>query len=100
MSVWKRAMDYLGLGPDDAYDESFALFATNPSAPFSLSGRFSAATFYNGRKRAYQLGGAGRVSARLNFSGPAQSVEASPPSPASEATTRPCATSASRRSAR
>ena len=21
MSVWKRAMDYLGLGPDDAYDD-------------------------------------------------------------------------------
>ena len=21
MSMWKRAMDYLGLGPDDAYDE-------------------------------------------------------------------------------
>jgi cell division inhibitor SepF len=21
MSIWKRAMDYLGLGPDDAYDE-------------------------------------------------------------------------------
>ena len=21
MSVWKRAMSYLGLGPDDAYDD-------------------------------------------------------------------------------
>ena len=21
MSIWKRAMDYLGLGPDDAYDD-------------------------------------------------------------------------------
>ena len=21
MSMWKRAMDYLGLGPDDAYDD-------------------------------------------------------------------------------
>lgn len=23
MSMWKRAMDYLGLGPDDAYDDGF-----------------------------------------------------------------------------
>ena len=21
MSIWKRAMEYLGLGPDDAYDD-------------------------------------------------------------------------------
>lgn len=25
MSIWKRAMDYLGLGPDDAYDDDYDL---------------------------------------------------------------------------
>ena len=25
MSMWKRAMDYLGLGPDDAYDDAYDL---------------------------------------------------------------------------
>ena len=25
MSMWKRAMDYLGLGPDDAYDDDYDL---------------------------------------------------------------------------
>jgi len=32
MSLWKRAMDYLGLGPDDAYDD-YDLQAMEPERP-------------------------------------------------------------------
>ncbi len=52
-----------------SYDESFLLFRMNPAARLSVNGRYSAGTFYNGDKHAYQLGGGARISARLNFSG-------------------------------
>ena len=34
MSAWKRAMDYLGLGPDDAYDD----YDMPPIEPESMRG--------------------------------------------------------------
>jgi cell division inhibitor SepF len=36
MSLWKRAMDYLGLGPDDAYDD-YDLQAMEPERPMRPS---------------------------------------------------------------
>ena len=46
------------------------------------------------------MGTSPRFIARDTVSGPAHSVEGRPPSAASDCTTRPCATSASSRSAR
>jgi cell division inhibitor SepF len=33
MSMWKRAMDYLGLGPDDAYDDDYDLGPESDQRP-------------------------------------------------------------------
>ena len=32
MPMWKKAMDYLGLGPDDAYDDEYDV-APEPERP-------------------------------------------------------------------
>ena len=39
MAIWKKAMDYLGLGPDDAYDEYDAVPEPEPRPPRSRQSR-------------------------------------------------------------
>ena len=39
MSMWKRTMDYLGLGPDDAYDDYDIDDDYEPAAPCTTSAR-------------------------------------------------------------
>lgn len=39
MSMWRRAMDYLGLGPDDAYDDDYDLAPEPEPRPRSRAAR-------------------------------------------------------------
>ena len=50
------------------YNEWFALWRTNPSAPLSVNGRWSVGDFYDGYKQTYQLGGTARLGGQFNAS--------------------------------
>ena len=50
------------------YNEWFAFWRTNGSAPLSFYGRWSVGNFYDGYKQSYQFGAAVRLSGRLNAS--------------------------------
>jgi len=50
------------------YNEWFAFWRTNGSAPLSFYGRWSVGNFYDGYKQSYQFGAAVRLNGRLNAS--------------------------------
>jgi hypothetical protein len=50
------------------YNEWFAFWRTNGSAPLSFFGRWSVGDFYDGYKQSYQAGAAVRLGGRLNAS--------------------------------
>jgi hypothetical protein len=54
--------------PAGTYDfnEWFAFWRTNQSAPLSFNGRWAVGNFYDGYKQSYQLGGAVRVRGQFN----------------------------------
>jgi len=50
------------------FNEWFALWRSNPSAPLSWEARFSTGDFYDGYKRGYVIGPSVRMSEKLNMS--------------------------------
>jgi len=50
------------------FNEWFALWRTDSSAPLSFNGRWTVGDFYDGYKQTYQIGGALRLNDRLNAS--------------------------------
>ena len=51
-----------------SFDEYFALWNTNSSAPFSFSSRYSTGNFYDGHRNAYAFGPAFRLNEHFNAS--------------------------------
>jgi len=49
MSIWKRAMDYLGLGPDDAYDDYDLPPEPEPRGPRGRQPRYDEPAVRSGR---------------------------------------------------
>ena len=50
------------------FNEWFATWRTNSSAPFSMTGRWAVGDFYDGYKQTYSFGGAAQLKGRLNTS--------------------------------
>jgi cell division inhibitor SepF len=82
MAIWKKAMDYLGLGPDDAYDEYDAVPEPEPRPPRARQPRDGENGSRSGRGNEHDDGVVRAVPARPSFPSPGREPEASGRRPA------------------
>jgi cell division inhibitor SepF len=90
MTVWKKAMSYLGLGPDDAYDDYDLPPEPAPRSPSRASGGYSGEQDYGVRPVPRQ----GRPDQDYGRSGPVTGEEGVAVRPRSGSAVRPVASTA------
>ena len=76
MAIWKKAMDYLGLGPDDAYDEYDAAPEPEPRPSRSRQGRDTENGSRSSRGGEYDDGVIRSVPSRQSFPSPIRDSDA------------------------
>jgi cell division inhibitor SepF len=87
MAIWKKAMDYLGLGPDDAYDEYDAAPEPEPRPARARQGREGENGARASRTPDYDEGAVRPVPPRQTFPSASREADPSPgrrPQPATD----------------